>query len=234
MPSRPALRLLLIALTLTCSLGVARAQDGTPSTIETTGESTVSARPDFATIAMGVQNADKTAQAALAANSRSTAALIEALKSAGVEAKDIQTSDFSVWPQMSSVGRNGAEPTAIVGYAVSNRVRATLRDLTRLGDVLDKAVAAGANAINGIQFGVANASVLLDGARKSAFADARRKATLYATEAGVQLGGLATLEETSAAMPVFAKSVGMATAAPIEAGESVLSVGVRAHFEIVR
>jgi uncharacterized protein len=234
MPRRPAPRFLLIALMLTCSLGVARAQDGTPSTIETTGESTVSARPDFATIAIGVQSADKTAQAALAANSRSSAALIEALKNAGVEAKDIQTSDFSVWPQMSSVGKNGAEPTAIVGYAVSNRVRATLRDLTRLGDVLDKAVAAGANSINGIQFGVANASVLLDDARKSAFADARRKAALYAAEAGVKLGGLATLQETSAAMPVFAKSASMAVAAPIEAGESTLSVAIRAHFEIVR
>jgi uncharacterized protein len=235
MVNRPALHCLIVALALACSVGLSRADDAVRPTIETTGESTISARPDFATITVGVQSAGKTAQAALADNSKATAAVIEALKAAGVEAKDIQTVDFSVWPQMSNVNRAGGEPTAIVGYAVSNRVRATLRDLAHLGEALDKAVAAGANSVNGIQFGVANASVLLDAARKSAFADARRKAEIYAGETGARLGALASLEETSAAMPVFAKAVGMAaSAAPIEAGESTLSVGVRARFEIAR
>ncbi|WP_158814744.1 SIMPL domain-containing protein [Methylocapsa sp. S129] len=236
MLAHPVPRSFLIALMLACSLGVAQADEAARPTIETTGESTVGARPDFATITIGEQSAAKTAQAALADNSKATAALIEALKGAGVEAKDIQTSDFSIRPQMSNVGRSGGEPTTIVGYSVSNRVRATLHDLTRLGDVLDKAVAAGANSVNGIQFGVANASILLDEARKAAFADARRKAELYAGEAGVKLGALASLEETGAAMPVYANAAGMpaAMAAPIESGQSTLSVGVRARFEIAR
>lgn len=235
MLSRPIPHSLLVALMLASSLGVARADDAARATIETIGESTVAAKPDFAVITVGVQTAGKAAQAALADNSKATAAVLEALKSAGVEAKDIQTSDFSIWPQMSSAGKSGAEPTGIVGYAVSNRVTVTLHDLTRLGDVLDKAVAAGANAINGIQFGVANASLLVDEARKAAFADARRKAELYAAEAGVKLGALAGLDETGGAAPIYAAPASLSVSrTQIEPGQSRLSVGVRARFEITR
>ena len=235
MLARPVPRSLLVALMLACSLGVARGDEAARPTIETTGESTVSAKPDFATITIGVQSGGKAAQAVLADNSKATAAVIEILKSAGVEAKDIQTSDFSIWPQTSGAVRGSGEPTGIVGYTVSNHVKVTLRDLTRLGDVLDKAVSAGANSVNGVQFGVANASVLLDEARKAALADARRKAEIYAVEAGVKLGGMASLEETNGAPAPYPMSAGLErTNVPIEAGERTLSVGVRVRFEIAR
>lgn len=233
MLNRLALGAFLIAATLAIHAGDARAEDAPRPTIETTGESTISAKPDFATITIGAESVGKSAQAALAENSKATAVVIESLKVEGVEAKDIQTSDFSIAPQMSNVGRSGGEAAIVVGYAVSNRVRATVRDLTRLGDLLDKAVSAGANSINSVQFGIANSSVLLDAARKAAFADARRKAALYAEEAGVKLGPLASLEETGAATPVYARTVALA-AAPIESGQASLSVSVRARFEIAR
>jgi uncharacterized protein YggE len=233
MLARPLPCSLVAALILACSLGVARAEDAARPTIEASGEGTVSAKPDYAMIVIGVQSNSKTAQAALADNSKATANLIEALKGAGIEAKDIQTSNFSIWPQMSGVGR--AEPTTIIGYNVSNHVRTTIRDVTRLGEILDKAVTAGANSVNGIHFGLANASALLDEARKAAFADAKRKAELYAGEAGVKLAGIASLEETGANPMPFVMAASDARAnAPIEAGESKLSVGVRVRFEIAK
>jgi uncharacterized protein YggE len=237
MLARPLPRSLTVALLLVCSLSAARAEDAARPTIEASGESAVSAKPDYATIVIGVQSNSKNAQAALADNSKATATLIEALKGAGIEAKDIQTSDFSIWPQMSNAGvsRAAGEPATIVGYSVSNHVRTTIRDVTRLGEILDKAVAAGANTVNGIHFGIANSSVLLDEARKAAFADAKRKAELYAGEAGVKLAGIASLEETGANPAPFAVSAGLERAnVPIEAGESKLSVGVRVRFEIAK
>jgi uncharacterized protein len=235
MLAHPLPRSLIVALMLACSLGVAHAEDAARPTIEASGESTVSAKPDYAMIVIGVQSNSKNAQTALADNSKATANLIEALKGAGIEAKDIQTSDFSIWPQMSNAGRAGGEPTTIVGYNVSNHVRTTIRDVTRLGEILDRAVTAGANSVNGIHFGIANASALLDEARKAAFADAKRKAELYAGEAGVKLAGIASLEETGANPAPFAMAAGdMGVKTPIEAGESKLSIGVRVRFEIAK
>jgi uncharacterized protein YggE len=229
MPSRPVVRSLFVALMLASSLGLALADDATRMTIETTGEATVSAKPDFATITIGVRGGGRVAQSALAENSRAVAAVVEALKGAGVDAKDIQTADFSIWPQMAGGG-------GLLGFNVSNRVTVTVRDLARLGEALDKAAAGGANSIRGIQFGVTSPSAALDEARKAAFADARRKAELYAAEAGVKLVGLAGLEETSeGGAPTAAAPAKLAVAAtPIEPGESQLTVSVRAHFEIAR
>lgn len=229
-----AKRLALLVLTLAVPLA-AHADEPARPYIETNGESWVSAKPDFAVVTIGVQSADRAAQGALASNSKATAAVIEAAKGAGIDAKDIQTADFSIWPRMSSPGKNETEPPAILGYTVSNHVTVTAHDIARLGDLLDKAVAAGANSINGVEFGVADASKLLDAARKDAFADARRKAEVYAAEAGVKLGALIELDETGAPAPLLRHraAVPMAAAAPpIEAGESKLTVGVRARFEI--
>jgi uncharacterized protein YggE len=182
-----------------------------------------------------VQSNARNAQAALADNSKTTANLIETLKAAGIESKDIQTSDFSIWPQVSNVGRAGGDPTTIVGYSVSNHVRTTIRDVTKLGEILDRAVTAGANSVNGIHFGIANSSALLDEARKAAFADAKRKAELYASEAGVKLAGIASLEETGAGPAPFAVSASLERASvPIEAGESKLTIGVRVRFDIAK
>jgi uncharacterized protein YggE len=227
--------LALLVLTLGFPLAAYADEPARPY-IETTGESSASAKPDIAVVTIGVQSVAEAAQAALADNSKATQGVIDAVKSAGVDAKDIQTSDFSIWPRMSIPGKNDTKPPAIVGYTVANRVTVTEHDIARLGDVLDKAVSAGANSINGVQFGVTDASKLLDEARKAAFADARRKAEIYAAEAGVKLGPLIELDETGAPAPMMYRHAAVApasiAAAPIEAGESKLTVSVRARFEI--
>jgi uncharacterized protein YggE len=231
-------RLLLIAAVTIGALGAANAQNSARPTISTTGEGVARAAPDFAMVTIGVQTQSKTAQSALAENSKATSAVIDALKGVGVAAKDIQTSEFSVWPQnVEQPSRGSGAPQGVAGYIVANRVTATVRDVSRLGETLDKTVASGANAINGVEFGVDDASHLLDEARKTAFADAKRKAEIYAAEAGAKLGPLVSLEETGANAPVaggMMKEMAAAPRPPIEAGEMKLSVQINAQFEIAR
>ena len=114
----------------------------------------------------------------------------------------------------------------------------TVRDIPRLGALLDKAVTAGANSIYGISFGHNDLSALLDKARPLAVADARRKAEIYAAAGGGRIGRLMVLTEEGGRQPPMAFSRAYAAAAaaptPIEAGEDKLTVSVNARFELTQ
>jgi uncharacterized protein YggE len=126
----------------------------------------------------------------------------------------------------------------ITGYSVSNNVTVMLRDIPRLGALLDKAVAAGANSIYGIGFGHNDPSAILDKARPLAVADARRKAEIYASAGGARIGRLMVLTEEAGRQPPIAFSRAFAAGAPaptpIEAGEDKLTVTVTARFELTQ
>jgi len=206
--------------------------------IEVSGEGSVSAAPDFARVTLGVTTAAKDAREAMAANAKSANALVQLIKSEGVAPKDIQTSGLSISPMFSN--QQPAQPNAptITGYSVSDNVTVIVRDIPRLGALLDGAVAAGANAIYGIGFGQNDPSALLDKARPLAVADARRKAEIYAAAGGAKIGRLMELTEEAGARPVaFAARAYAPSAAaptPIEAGEDKLSVTVMARFELTQ
>jgi uncharacterized protein len=124
---------------------------------------------------------------------------------------------------------------------VSNNVAVTLRDIPRLGSLLDMAVTAGANSIYGVGFGHNDPSALLDSARTVAVADARRKADIYATGAGARIGRLMTLTEEPSRTPPIVRyfprafaAVAAAPPTPIEAGEYKLTVTVLARFELTQ
>ena len=181
----------------------ALAQIVPPAAISVSGEATVSVPPDLALVEGGVTSEAKTAREASDANNAAMGKVLQALKGAGIEAKDVQTSRLSLQPQ-SAPNRSG--PPAIVGYRASNRVTIRVRDVTKVANVIDTLVAAGANDIGGINFMVSQASKLLDEAREQAVADARRKAEIYAKAAGVTLGApLSISEEGSPARCHFAK-----------------------------
>ena len=148
--------------------------------VEVTGEGSFSAAPDFARVTVGVTSAGRNAGEAMAANARAANALISLIKAEGVAPADIQTSDVSISPTFSQSSPGQTSSPTITGYSVSNNVTVNVRDISRLGSLLDKAVAAGANSIYGIGFGHNNPSALLDKARPLAVADARRKAEIYA------------------------------------------------------
>lgn len=208
-------------------------------TIEGRGE--VRAAPDMALINSGVTTQGETARAALDANTAAMAELISTLKEAGVEARDIQTSGFSVNPNyVYSESRDEMGytlPPKINGYQVSNTVSVAVRNLDDLGGILDKAVNVGANTINGVTFSVADPTELYNEARKQAFADAREKAELYATAANATLGELEAISESQninspIPMPMFARAEAQAADVPVEAGEMTFEIGVNVQWEL--
>ncbi len=202
-----------------------------PATISVTGEATVSVPPDLAEIGGGVTSEAKTAREASEANNAAMGKVLQALKGAGIEEKDIQTARLSLQPQ-SAPNRSG--PSAIAGYRASNRVTIRVRDVTKVASVIDTLVGAGANEIGGINFVVSQASKLLDEARERAVADARRKAEIYAKAAGVTLGAPLSISEegNSAPAPYRRMAAGMAASAPVAQGEETLQVTVSVSWAI--
>ena len=192
-------------------------------TMTLTGTGEVSVAPDMATVTSGVVTEAKTAAEALDANTKAMTEVIAAMKAAGIEAKDLQTSDFSVEPRyVYPQSKDGeSQPPYIAGYTVSNQVAVKVRDLAKVGAVLDKAVSLGSNQIRGINFGLAEDAAVMDEARTKAVADARHKAALYAEAAGVKLGPILKISESSSApSPVPFARMAMKSMAdvPVEGG----------------
>jgi len=210
----------------------ALAQTVPPAMISVTGEATVSVPPDQAQIDAGVTTEAKTAREASDANNAAMGKVLLALKGAGIEEKDYQTSRLSLQPE--SAPNRTAGPATIVGYRASNRVTIRLRDVTKVASVIDTLVGAGANDIGGINFTVSQASKLLDDAREQAIADARRKAEIYAKAAGVTLGAPLSISEegNSAPAPYRRMAAGMAASAPVAQGEETLAVTVSVSWAI--
>ena len=204
------------------------AQVSLPS-ISVTGEATISAAPDLAQIDGGVTNDAKTAREASEANNKAMGIVLLALKSAGITEKDFQTSQISLQPQY-ALSKNS--PSPIIGFRASNRVTVTVRDVAKVGSVIDTLVTNGANEIGGISFMVAQPSKLLDEARPKAIADARRKADIYAQSAGVMLGAPLSISEESTSAPTPYRKMSVAAAAPVAPGEETLRISVSVSYEI--
>jgi uncharacterized protein YggE len=204
-----------------------------PAMISVTGEATVSVPPDLAEIDGGFTSEAKTAREASDANNAAMGKVLLALKAASIDPKDIQTSRLSLQPQTQNTP-NRSGPPSIVGYRASNHVTIRLRDVAKVASVIDMLVGAGANDIGGINFMVSAASKLLDEAREQAFADARRKAEIYAKAAGVTLGTPLSISEGNASAPVSRSKMPMApmAAAPVMQGEETLFVTVNVSWAI--
>jgi uncharacterized protein len=202
--------------------------------IVVTGEGTVTVPPDYAQIRTGVTTRGKSAKEALDGNSKLMTAVTAALQNSGIEQKDIQTSRFSIEPVYTQQQSNSVRTLA--GFEAVNQVGVTIRQIAKLGDILDKLVSAGATDIGGIEFLHADPAKALDQARAAAVADARRKAELYAQTSGLSLGGVLWITEDQAYAAVMkgglmrAAAGGMA--APIAAGEDTLRASVTVGFDV--
>lgn len=221
----------LIVATAALLATPALAQTVPPAAISVTGEANVSVAPDLAQIDGGVSTDAKTAREASDANNAAMGKVLLALKGAGIDEKDYQTSRLSLQPQYAP---NRSGPSPVVGYRASNRVTIKVRDVTKVASMIDVLVGAGANDIGGISFMVSQASKLLDEAREQAIADARRKAQIYAKAAGVTLGEPIAISEEGGPTPVFRSKVagGMAASAPVAQGEETLSISVSVSWAI--
>ena len=235
---RPALLLAPLALSALFFSPAVLANDhraARAGTITIEGRGEVSGTPDTAFINSGVTTQGTTAREALDANSATMSELIETLKAAGIEARDIQTSNFSVSPNYTYTDQRDEQgyqlPPRIDGYTVSNSVSVRVRDITALGRVLDQAVTVGANTIHGISFSVDDPSELYDAARREAFADAESKASVYMDAAGLSLGPIRAISEGQSSAPPqpFMRTMAMDSAAssvPVEAGELSFAISV--------
>jgi uncharacterized protein YggE len=189
-------RFLLILITATLAISTAQA---TERLVTVSGEATVAVPPDTAVIRIGVSSMEKTAREAGEANAKQMTAVLSAIKASGIAERDIQTSRLSLQPQYDP---NKGGTARLTGFQANNQVTVRIRDIDNLPAVLDRAIAAGANEMSGIEFVVSEQSKLLDQARDEAIADARRKAELYAKAAGAKLGQVVSIsEEGSAPQP---------------------------------
>lgn len=217
-----------------------------PPRIEVSGTGKIAAAPDFATITLGVVKQGRAATEALAANDKAMNALTASLKEHGIAAKDIQTSEISVTPQYTRPRRNmnGEEEEGftprIVGYQVSNTIYVKVREIPKMGTILDAVVEAGSNQIWGISFGLEKPEKLLDEARKRAMAEAKRKAILLAGEAGVVVGSALVITDSAEIVPgvqnQMMSAYGLAAApaaTPIAAGELEVSVTVQVKYKLI-
>ena len=202
-------------------------------TIQVTGMGSIQAKPDTASISIGVGAEDGNAQNAVSRNNAATAKVIAELQGAAIEKKDLKTSNFSVYPQYRT---EGADKHQVVTYRASNTVTVTVRDLDKVGDILTRAVAAGSNQISGPNFSVSDPETHLAEARKKAVENAIAKANVYANAAGLKLGSILSMVEDGAAAPVYApRSAAFAAAGapvPVEAGEESLQARILLIIEL--
>lgn len=219
------------AFLLLASLSGAQAQATTESkmerhiTVSATGS--VEASPDLARVQSGVIVEGETAAQALAGNSDAMGKLISGLKESGIEPKDIQTSQFRVEPRYTNP-RDGQAPQ-INGYRVVNEVQVTVREVSKLGGILDALVKLGANQMNGLSFEVSKAETLKDDARKAAIDNALRRAKLLAAAAGAEVGDVISISEDvvhGGPRPFAMARAAKAEAVPVEGGSETLEARV--------
>ena len=209
-----------------------------PPQITTSARGEVSVRPDRATIIVGVHTRAANAARAADENATKTEAVLAALREAGIAAEQLSTVDYSVYPEVRH-DREGQNPQ-VVAYTVQNSVRAELRDISRVGAVIDAALGAGANTINSLSFHSSN----VDAARREALAAAMQKARadaeVLARAAGGSLGRLLEVVTTEYGIPIpmrgYARGMDMVAQAaptPIEPGQQKVSAHVTVRFEFM-
>jgi uncharacterized protein len=222
-------------LVLCLSLAGMAAAEEAERRITVTGEGSVEAVPDLATVTAGVETQAPTASEALTANSVAMTAVFGVLEAAGIAREDVQTSQISLNPVWNHRPSAPDAPPQVTGYSASNLVTVRVRDIARLGAVLDAMGQAGANRIQGIGFAMSEPREQQDRARTLAVEDARAKAELLARTAGVTLGEVVSIAEAGRMGPPImmrAAAEDMAMAAPIAEGQVTLEARVDMVFAI--
>jgi uncharacterized protein YggE len=204
-------------------------------TITVTGTGMITLTPDIAYVYIGVRTQDASASVAMTKNNTQAQAVIAAIKGYGVADKDIQTTNFSIYPQ--PVYDDNYNQVGVT-YLVDNTVYVTVRDLDKVGELLDASFKAGANTINSISFDVADKTEVLSQARLEAVKNARAQADELATASGVTVGDVQTIsyyDNTPTPKYYEVRSADMANAAPsvpIEAGSMQVTTTVTIIYTI--
>ena len=226
--------LVVLGLLAACSPAAAPASPENIRSLSVSGTGRVTIVPDIATINIGVRTEADVVTDALDGNTAQANAIADTLKDLGVEEKDIQTSNFNVYPSERYDPMTGQ----ITGryFVVENTVNVTVRNLSSLGGVLSAVVEAGANNIYGINFNVEDRDAAVAEARQLAIQDAKAKAEAIAADAGVKLGDLINISVSSGSAPItFFDGKGGAyaeTDVPIAAGTLSIIMDCYLTYEI--
>ena len=222
------------AMTAAAQPAAAVASDGTLLSVSAQAE----ARrvPDIAILSAGVVTQAADANAALRANAEEMTKVVAAIKAAGIAERDIQTSGVNLNPQYRYAEN---QPPAITGYQASNNVNLTVRDIGKLGKILDALVATGANQINGPSFDVDDKESAYDEARRAAIDKAQKRAEMYAKTLGMRVRRIVSISEGGGYGPprpmmAMARMEKAQADTPISPGESSLSVNLDVVFELGR
>jgi uncharacterized protein YggE len=203
--------------------------------ITVNGDGRVTVKPDTASLSLGVQAIGSTASEALEQANTSAAALIAALKVAGISDNDIATSGLSIYPQYNSTG------VGVTGYQASNNITVTVRDIASAGPLIDTAAASAGEhiTVGGVSFYVDDVEAAIGSARARAIHNALKRARQYAAAAGVAVGGVVSISEVTigAPGPMFARMASKLSATsdsptPIETGTHDLTASVTVVYEI--
>ncbi len=233
--------LVIAVLALTAvfaTAGASSGEDALPAslrTISVNGDGAASAVPDIADIELGVQTIDEDPTVAIVDNTTAMADVIEALVDLDIDEDDIRTLTFNMWVEQ-VYGPDG--PTGEFLYHVVNQILVRVRDLDTTGDVLGAALAAGANNVGGIRFGVEDTQALEEAARDAAVDNAVAKAEQLAERLGVEVGSVRRVTETSGDFPqetrlerAVAFDSGGASV-PVSPGDFMVHVSVSIVFDI--
>jgi uncharacterized protein YggE len=233
---RPLFAVLILVSAPQCvSAQTLPAQERIP-TLVLSGEGTAEIQPELAILQVGVSVTAKVAKDALAENSKLLAAALNTAKESGIEPRDLQTSGLSLRPDI--VRAEKWPHREVIGYQVNNLVTLRVRDISKLGALIDRLVVLGINDIRSIQFSVANPAPLIEQARAAAIKDAMEKAQKYAEAAKLRIVRVLSIAESGLEAPTPRPIVLNRAASaprpevPVEAGELTYRARVSATFEI--
>ncbi|HVM72672.1 MAG TPA: SIMPL domain-containing protein [Anaerolineales bacterium] len=236
---RTKLSVFAFILVLALALSACASAAAQPRTLAVTGSGTVYLTPDIAYIYIGVHTEDPNLASAVSNNNTQAQALVDALKNAGIAAKDIQTSNFSVYSNNNpSIDKTTGQPITGGYYAVDNTVYVTLRDLSHMGKILNTAVSSGANNINSITFDVADKTAAQQQARQKAMANAGSLAAELAKTAGLKLGDIQNVSYSDTSVPYYGYGMGGGgssapnASVPIQPGQTQVSVSVSVTYAL--
>ena len=237
MKTKSLLIFTVIVLALLVGACAPAASNENVRTLSVSGSGKAVLSPDIAYIYVGVHTENTIAADAVEENTTQTEALIQAIRDFGIEANDIRTTNFSIYP-MDRFDPATGQPSGEKVYAVDNTVYVTVRDLDKLGDLLDTAVQAGANNVNSVQFDVADKDEALQQARAQAVKDAEAQAQALAQAAGLSLGEIQSISFFDAQpYPIFdgrgsGGAVAAEAAVPIQPGQLTFTVSVNVTYEL--
>lgn len=222
-----AISLALLSLLVLAAAVPAHAE---PRRLTVSGHGEVGVRPDVAILSVGASTRAATAGQALEAANAVVRALFARARALGIADSDLATQQIGVGPVYAN-RRNNEELPVPIAFQASNQVEITIRELDKAGAVIDAMAEAGANTIGGLQFTVSEPGPHEDRARRLAVQDAKRRALLFAEEAGVTLGPILSIDEGGGG-PVFPKArmLAMEARTPVAPGENAIAASVTIVF----